>query len=201
MEPKLFEHKLTVVVEDTEGYSMKQEPAPELVIVAEAFDITVGLDFPGATEENKEAGILDFEDVRVGEAKQREFKLKNNGKYKVKYGFDIRGRQAKSMFRVTPSEGELEANEEVEVKLKFLTLKKEVKMRTNKTGANIFLGIREGESLEKFSEVPILVNVNAVFSKYSLTPLKNINFGPMMYGENRVRTFEIKNNGLFEFAY
>lgn len=201
MEPKLFEHKLTVVVEDTEGYNMKQEPAPELVIVAEAFDITVGLDFPGATEENKEAGILDFEDVRVGEAKQREFKLKNNGKYKVKYGFDIRGRQAKSMFRVTPSEGELEANEEVEVKLKFLTLKKEVKMRTNKTGANIFLGIREGESLEKFSEVPILVNVNAVFSKYSLTPLKNINFGPMMYGENRVRTFEIKNNGLFEFAY
>lgn len=39
---------------------MKQEPPPELVIVAEAFDITVGLDFPGATEENKEAGILDF---------------------------------------------------------------------------------------------------------------------------------------------
>lgn len=105
------------------------------------------------------------------------------------------------MFRVTPSEGELEANEEVEVKLKFLTMKKEVKMKTSKTGANIFLGIREGESLEKFSEVPILVNVNAVFSKYSLTPLKNINFGPMMYGENRVRTFEIKNNGLFEFAY
>ena len=70
----------------------------------------MGLDFPGATEENKEAGILDFEDVRVGEAKQREFKLKNNGKYKVKYGFDIRGRQAKGMFRVTPSEGELEAN-------------------------------------------------------------------------------------------
>ncbi len=184
-------------MEDTEGYAIKQEPPPELTLVAEAFDITVGLDFPGATEENKEAGILDFEDVRVGEAKQREFKLKNNGKYKVKYGFDIRGRQAKSLFRVTPSEGELEANEEVEVKLKFLSMKKEVRMRTNRTGANIYLGIQEGESLEKFSEVPILVNVNAVYSKYSLTPLKNINFGPMMYGESRVRTFEIKNNGLF----
>lgn len=49
--------------------------------------------------------------------------------------------------------------------------------------------------------MPILVNVNAVYSKYSLTPLKNINFGPMMYEESRVRTFEIKNNGLFEFAY
>ena len=40
-----------------------------------------------------------------------------------------------------------------------------------------------------------------MFSKYSVTPLKNINFGPMMYGESRVRSLEIKNNGLFEFAY
>ena len=45
------------------------------------------------------------------------------------------------------------------------------------------------------------MNVNAVFSKYTVTPLKNINFGPMMYGESRVRSLEIKNNGLFEFAY
>ena len=30
VEPKLFEHKLVVAVEDTEGYNMKQEPAPEL---------------------------------------------------------------------------------------------------------------------------------------------------------------------------
>jgi hydrocephalus-inducing protein len=45
------------------------------------------------------------------------------------------------------------------------------------------------------------VNVNAVFSKYSITPLKNINFGPMTYGEQVTRTFEIRNEGLFEFKY
>lgn len=46
-----------------------------------------------------------------------------------------------------------------------------------------------------------MVNVNAVYSKYSLAPLKNLNFGPMQYGENVTRSFEIRNEGLFEFKY
>jgi hydrocephalus-inducing protein len=46
-----------------------------------------------------------------------------------------------------------------------------------------------------------LVNVNAVYSKYSLAPLKNLNFGPMQYGENVTRSFEIRNEGLFDFDY
>jgi len=45
------------------------------------------------------------------------------------------------------------------------------------------------------------VNVNAVYSKYSLAPLKNLNFGPMQYGENVTRSFEIRNEGLFDFKY
>ena len=43
--------------------------------------------------------------------------------------------------------------------------------------------------------------MNAVFSKYSITPLKNINFGPMQYGEQITRTFEIRNEGMFEFKF
>jgi hydrocephalus-inducing protein len=45
------------------------------------------------------------------------------------------------------------------------------------------------------------VNVNAVFSKYSIVPLKNINFGPMRYGEQVTRSFEIRNEGLFDFKF
>jgi len=40
-----------------------------------------------------------------------------------------------------------------------------------------------------------------VFSKYSITPLKTINFGPMQYGEQVTRTFEVRNEGLFDFKY
>jgi hydrocephalus-inducing protein len=43
--------------------------------------------------------------------------------------------------------------------------------------------------------------VNAEFSKYTITPLKTINFGPMQYGAQEQRTFEIRNDGLFEFKY
>jgi hydrocephalus-inducing protein len=43
--------------------------------------------------------------------------------------------------------------------------------------------------------------VNAVFSKYSITPLKTINFGPMQYDEQVTRSFEVRNEGLFEFKY
>jgi len=45
-----------------------------------------------------------------------------------------------------------------------------------------------------------LVNVNAVFSKYQISPL-NINFGPMKYEEQFTRTFEIKNRGLFDCKF
>lgn len=45
------------------------------------------------------------------------------------------------------------------------------------------------------------MNVNAVFSKYSITPLKTINFGPMQQGEQVTRSFEVRNEGLFEFKY
>lgn len=41
------------------------------------------------------------------------------------------------------------------------------------------LEILEGKTLELFKPVPINVDVNAVYSKYSINPIKNINFGPM----------------------
>jgi len=39
------------------------------------------------------------------------------------------------------------------------------------------MGILEGKTMELFKPVPINVAVNAVFSKYSIYPLNNINFG------------------------
>lgn len=78
---------------------------------------------------------------------------------------------------------------------------KEIKLRTTKNTSDIVLNILEGKSQETHNSIPINVNVNAVFSKYSITPLKNINFGPMQYGEQVNRTFEVRNEGLFEFKF
>ena len=59
----------------------------------------------------------------------------------------------------------------------------------------------EGKTLELFKPVPINVQLNAVFSKYSISPLNSINFGPLQFNETKTRILEIKNDGLFEFNY
>lgn len=59
----------------------------------------------------------------------------------------------------------------------------------------------EGKTELLHKGIPINVSVNSVFSKYTILPLKNINFGPMQFNETKTRTFEIKNEGIFEFNY
>ena len=97
-------------------------------------------------------------------------------------------------------EGDLNPSEEKSVIIKFMS-QKEIKLRTSKNTSDIVLNILEGKSQDTHNSIPINVNVNAVFSKYSITPLKNINFGPMKYGEQITRSFEIRNEGMFEFKF
>lgn len=94
----------------------------------------------------------------------------------------------------------MQPGEEKSITVKFQS-QKELKLKTAKNESDIILNIFEGKSQEKHTQIPINVNVNAVFSKYSITPLKNINFGPMTYGEQVTRTFEVRNEGLFEFKF
>ncbi len=61
--------------------------------------------------------------------------------------------------------------------------------------------ILEGKTLELFKPVPINVKINSVFSKYAITPLKSMNFGPIQFNDQKSLTFEIKNEGLFEYNY
>ena len=187
-----FSPKLTLEVEDTEGYSVKQEPKA-IELRAEAFKISLDIKF-------SHEQILDFEAVRVGEPKENKLVLKNIGMYSVKFNFTMKKKATRELFSVDPMEGDLQPGEEKSVTVKFQS-QKELKLKTSKNESDIILNIFEGKSQEKHTQIPINVNVNAVFSKYSITPLKNINFGPMTYGEQVTRTFEVRNEGLFEFKY
>lgn len=61
-----------------EGLGIKQE-TKNIVIEAEAFNITVELKFP----DNNNDMMLDFGAVRVGDIKDQLFNVKNTGLYKV----------------------------------------------------------------------------------------------------------------------
>ena len=144
--------------------------------------------------------ILDFEAVRVGEPKDNTIYMKNIGLYPVLYNFEMKKKMTREIFTIDPMEGELQPNEEKNIIVKFLS-QKEIKLKTSKNNTDIIMSIIEGKSQEVHNQIPININVNAVFSKYNIIPLKNINFGPMQYGEQVNRTFEVRNEGLFEFKY
>lgn len=58
---------------------------------------------------------------------------------------------------------------------------KEVKLKTNNNSTDINMEVLEGKTFEITKVVPINVTVNSVFSNYSVTPLKNMNFGPVQF--------------------
>ena len=68
-----------------------------------------------------------------------------------------------------------------------------MKLKTNNNTTDINMEVLEGKTLETTKVVPINVAVNSVFSNYSVSPLKNMNFGPVQFNETKMRTFEIKN--------
>mmetsp|Transcript_8825 Transcript_8825/g.8167 ORF Transcript_8825/g.8167 Transcript_8825/m.8167 type:complete len:1196 (+) Transcript_8825:4508-8095(+) len=187
-----FNPKIILEVEDTEGFNIKQENKT-IEIKAEAFKISLDIRF-------SHDQILDFDAVRVGEPKENKLVLKNIGMYPVKYNFTMKKKQTKEIFTVDPMEGELSPNEEKSVAVTFKS-QREIKLKTSKNSADIVMNILEGKSQEVHNQVPILINVNAVYSKYHITVLKNINFGPMKYDEQVTRTFDIKNTGMFDFKF
>ena len=188
-----FEHMLELEVEDNEKMGMKQAPI-DVKLNAEAFDINVILD------PNNPENMLNFGDVRVGDVKEQKFPIKNVGLYDIKYRFVMRKKLFRDNFTIEPAEAIIPPNQEKVITFKFCS-KEEVKLKTSSSTTDIVLEILEGKSLEIFNKVMVNVSVNAVFSKYSITPIKSINFGPIQFDESRTRQFEIKNEGIFEFNY
>jgi len=83
-------------------------------------------------------------------------------------------------FTIIPKKDVLKPNEEKKITLRF-EAKEEWNLQTKQKDSDIIMSILEGMSLEKYKEVVINVNVNAVLSKYSIFPISSINFGPMLF--------------------
>ena len=107
-------------VQDIEGQGMTQEPK-EIGIEAEAFDISVQFKFPEQADNQATSDLLDFGSVRVGEIKEQQFTVKNNGLYKVKYNFRMNKKTYRECFTIEPNEAELEAGSEKTVLVRFLS--------------------------------------------------------------------------------
>lgn len=122
--------------------------------------------------------MLTFGAVRVGDVKDQVFTVKNIGLYQVKLSFVMKKKLFKDSFKIEPSKLDLEPNQEKQIMVRFCS-DKEVKLKTTREKTDITMEILEGNTGELFKPVPINVEVNSVFSKYSIVPIKNMNFGPV----------------------
>ena len=58
-----------------------------------------------------------------------------------------------------------------------------------------------GESGEVIANIPIRITAKAVFSRFSISPINDINFGSMVVHSRKSASFTIENKGEFDFKY
>jgi hydrocephalus-inducing protein len=191
---KKFENEIKILASDSEEIGINQEPLP-VALKAEAFNITAKLDGFGNPE-----NILNFGDLEVGRRIQKTFTIKNEGLYDIKFNFAMTKKIFRDNFKIQPANGDIKPGETKEIVVVFKAVE-ETKINPAVMKSDMILEILEGKSSESFSKWPINVNVNAVYSLVSLNPPKQVNFGPVKFNEEATRSFEIRNDGLFEFNY
>ena len=58
-----------------------------------------------------------------------------------------------------------------------------------------------GEKGEVIANIPIRLRAKAVFSRFTICPVDEINFGSVIINSRKQSSFSIQNNGTFEFKY
>ena len=172
-------------------------------VTGEAYDVALDMSFPRGTD-----GGLDFGVVRVFEEPKQTCSLKNKGKYEIQFKFtleDAEGRPYKEnlddLFKIMPATGNLipvDRPTQVQVQFKSHT---EINIQDVPVLKCHVIEPNMSDSGETIASIPIKISVRSVFSKYTICPQADINFGPMLVGSKRIKTFTIENTGEFDFKY
>ncbi|XP_058135740.1 hydrocephalus-inducing protein homolog isoform X1 [Dasypus novemcinctus] len=172
-----------------------------IMIFAESYDIALDITFPKGAE-----GGLDFGILKVSEEMKQPLQLKNRGKYEIMFSFsvDFLGSSvtsANSIISVQPKKGSLTTTEKPTNVQVFFRAKKEVKIEHQPILRCQIIEPSIVEGGEIIASIPIKISVNAVFSKYSISPSSMINFGALICGTRKSTTFTIENQGVTDFKY
>jgi len=178
-------------------------------VLAEAYDLSLSLVFPKNTEQS----LLDFEKLRAHDDKQLICTLKNRGKYEVKYKFTLDKAALKKipgatedMLTVVPSSQDLKPSDRpLQVRV---TLRPGCEMILDAVPL-LRCEIIDPNLDETIARIPVAVSAHSVYSRYSITPVRGLNFGPHEYpwtasaGRLKVapREFILKNTGTHVFRY
>ncbi|KAG7468631.1 hypothetical protein MATL_G00145140 [Megalops atlanticus] len=170
-------------------------------ILAEAYDVALDISFPKGAD-----GGLDFGTIRVSEEAKLSVTLKNKGKYEIAFKFLLKPTDPgmpdlSSLFSITPQKGSLSPNERPTSVHFLFRHNREVSIKEQQILYCQVIEPNIAEGGETIACIPIKVSVQSLFSRYSILPSTDINFGPLVYSSRKVRTFTLENKGHFEFRY
>ncbi|MGH0168092.1 UNVERIFIED_CONTAM: hypothetical protein FKN15_053854 [Acipenser sinensis] len=170
-------------------------------IHAEAYDVALDLSFPKGTD-----GGLDFGAIKVAEEAKLTLSLKNKGKYEIAYSFTLEATEPDmpdlhSLFTIQPHKGTLNPSEHpMQVQIVFRS-RKEVVIKDQAILCCKVIEPNVSEGGETIACIPVKVSIRSLFRKYSFIPGNDLNFGAIVFGIHKIRTFTIENKGEFEIRY
>ncbi|XP_032469168.1 hydrocephalus-inducing protein homolog [Phocoena sinus] len=172
-----------------------------ILIFAESYDVALDITFPKGAE-----GGFDFGIVRVMEEVKHPLQLRNRGKHEVMFSFSvdssgISATNISSMISVQPKKGSLTTVEKPTNVQVLFRAKKEVKLEHQPVLCCQIIEPSISEGGKIISSIPIKISVNAVFSRYSISPSSIINFGALICGTRKSSSFTIENQGVIDFKY
>lgn len=195
-------------------------------VYAEAYDVAMDIIFPKGAD-----GGLDFGCIRVCDEQKHTMTLRNKSRYDIAFAFEydaahtsLSASELAAVFPIKPSAGKLltaDKPQQIQVEFKPLphrevSVKDVAVVRCNviavpkikekdhvaqKGGAPVEAKVDLDKAGETVAIIPVKLSGKSVFSKYSIHPLHDINFGAMVIGTRKQRQLIIENQGEFEFRY
>ncbi|XP_073785286.1 hydrocephalus-inducing protein homolog isoform X1 [Danio rerio] len=198
--PIKLKRSICLEVSDVENILGIVQHSENIQIIAEAYDIAVDIIIPEDLD-----GSLDFGTFKVSEEVKRSIKLENKGKYDIAFKFTLDATEPgmpdlNSIFSITPRKGSLRPNNKPTTVQIIYQNDKEMSIRDSPILCCQVIepNLEGGETI---STIPIKVSVQAVFSKYIISPSNDINFGPMVHGSRKKQTLTVENKGNFEMRF
>lgn len=189
--PVVVKRVVRLEVFDTEKIGGIVQEVP-ILVTAEAYDIAMDLHFP------KGYDGVDFGVLKVFDEGKLLCSLKNKGKYEVGYRFIFENKEFGDILSISPQQGIMQPSDKpfsVQVLLKTtreMTLKDVVSFRCQ---------FYEPTTGEVTATIPVKMSARVVFSKFSVLPVRDLNFGALLHGTKGSRQFVIENLGEFDFKY
>ncbi|XP_067905917.1 hydrocephalus-inducing protein homolog [Heterodontus francisci] len=172
-----------------------------ILILAEAYDVALDISFPKGTD-----GGIDFGIIKVIDHVKQTITLKNKGKYEIGYRFQLQPTKRdmpnlNSLFTIQPMKGSLLPNERAShISINF-HCNKTTEIKDEPILRCLVIEPNLGEGGEIIASIPVKISVRAIFTTYQILPAREINFGTVLFGNRKSRTFTLENNCEFDFKY